>query len=99
MVWKLYRITTGRTAHQQSAKWAWSRVAISFLTALLVNRLLYVLAVWIGISGPVLTVLNLTIPAIVWIFVALAAYQAGMAVGATVIASPKIDPHGIIKVP
>jgi MscS family membrane protein len=95
VVWMLYRITTRRISRQRAATWAWGRVAISLLTALLINRVLYALTLWIGISGPVLTVLNLTIPAIVWLFVAMAAYQACMAMSATIIASPRIDPHGI----
>ena len=95
VVWAFHRFTTRRMSRRHAATWAWGRVAISLLTALLINRVLYVLTLWIGISGPVLTALNLTIPAIVWIFIALAAYQACIAMGETIIASPRINPQGI----
>lgn len=96
VVWMMYHFTTRRRAStNRSAQWAWGRVAITLLTALLVNRVLFILSEWINITGPVLTLLNLTFPAIGWIFVALAAYQAGTAMGVTLVSSPRIDPNGI----
>ena len=93
-VWKLHRISAGRIRTRQNATLAWGRVALTLFTALLLHSVLFVITTQIHITGPVLTVLNLTFPVIVWIFIAIAAYQALKAVGATIIASPKIDPHG-----
>ena len=91
----LYRLTTHRFAIIPSAKWIWSRAGVTLLMALLIRIVLHILTFWISITGPVLTFLNLTLPVLVWFFIALAAYQVCMAVGESIIASPRIDPKGI----
>ena len=95
VTWALYRLTARRISTLPSAKWTWGRAGVTLITAILVHVFLFLLAEWVHITGPVLTLLNLTLPAISWFFIALAAYQVATAIGETITASSKIDPRGI----
>jgi MscS family membrane protein len=56
---------------------------------------LNVLAEHVAMSGPVLSILNFSLRTIFWFLMAKAAFLVGIAVGETIISSPKIDPNGI----
>jgi MscS family membrane protein len=95
VMWALYRLTARRISTVPSAKWIWCRTGVTLFAALVVHLVLHILADWVHITGPVLTVLSLTLPTVSWFLLALAAYQFGTAIGESIIASPRIDPHGI----
>ena len=95
LFWACYRWWNQRAHRFSAVKWTWGRAVIILVGAAAILLDLYTLTEPVGLSGPVLVTLNLALRTIFWFMLARAAYLFGMAVGETIIASPKIDSRGI----
>ncbi len=95
LFWILYRWSSRKSNRLTREQRSWGR-AIQFLAGALVSRLvLYFLVEHVGLSGPVLTVMNITLQTLFWLLMAVAIQLTGNALGRTLTASSTIDSRGI----
>jgi MscS family membrane protein len=94
-VWACYRWWNRKVGSISAVKRMWGRALIIFAGAMLALLDLYILTEHVGITGPVLIVSNLALRTVFWFLLAGSAHLFGLAVGETIINSPRIDSRGI----
>ena len=95
LIWAFYRWWNRKTSRFSGGKQTWGRAAIILGSAVATLLVLNVLTEHVGITGPVLMIVNFSLRTIFWVLLARAAILLAIAVGQTMITSPKIDPNGI----